>query len=638
MRSEAADAAALSPPAVFDLDGADAGRDRMRELSDAIRRIGDALSFESVLQLVIDSARALVGAHLGVITVVDKTGAAELFLSSGTSHAEHALLSTSPNGVDLFEHFSKIEGSLQIENFDSYRVEKRLPEFEFPVPIESVMLAPIRRKDHTIGAIYMASTKGGSGLGAEDQAALDIFASQAALIVENARRRRDADNAHNALRALIDTSPVGVLVFDPSGDAVMVNREALRIVKDLHSPDEPPARLLEIMTIRREDGQEISLLELPLAQILPAAEIVRGERIEMTRSGGRSLAVSINATPMTAPDGSLESVIVTMAPLGDQGPNNSDPLTGSGTRNLERLREELRSRIISVKGSTTTLLESLHRLDRADTALLVHLIDAQATQMTELVGRMASAGQPGASDGATGHSMSRERVLIVPADARTRHVAFQALTSAGFEVVEAADTAEAAERAVDVSPRTVLVELGADPGDSNGSLAALRGATAAPIIVMADHARPDAVHQALDAGATDYIATPFSASELLARVRVARSRTSPAPVVHATNTARVGDCTIDLDNGAAWVRGEPVRLSRLERRLLRELASDPDRTLSHSELAQRVWGDGAATSSAVVRSTVKRLRGKLGDASAGAEVVVTVPRRGYRIGTLSAAR
>ena len=607
----------------------------MRELGAAMQRIGDAMSFESVFQLVIDSARALVGTRIGAITIIDEEGATELFLSSGTSPEEHGLLSSSPNGIEFSEHVSKLKGPLLIDDFANYCKEFGLPVLDFSVPIESVMLAPIKLKNHTIGTIYMASSSRSSRFGAEDQAALDIFASQAALIVDKARWRRDAENARNMLRALIDTSPVGMLIFDASGDAVMVNREALGIVKSLHCHDEPPARLLEIMTIRREDGREISLLELPLAQILPTAEIVRDEHIEMSRNDGRSLMVSINATPTYATDGSLESVIVAIAPVDDENPNASGTISGPDTRNLERLGTQLGSHILSVKGSAATLLESLHRLDRADTALLVHVIDAQATRMAELVGRMVSVDEPRTSDCDSDRGAPRECVLIVPNDARTRQVAFQAMTSAGFEVVEAPDISEAAKRVAELSPRTVLVGLGSGPRDNNGSLAVLCRATSAPIIVMADNARPDAVQHALDAGATDYVATPFSASELLARVQVAHGRhhSNASPLERAANLANIGDCTIDLDSGAALVRGEPVRLSQLERRLLRELASEPGRTLSHGELLLRVWGVDVATSSAVVRSTVKRLRGKLGDAAA--DVVITVPRRGYRIATLS---
>ena len=85
---------------------------------------------------------------------------------------------------------------------------------------------------------------------------LTLFASQAASAIVNARTHRDERRARADLEALVETSPVGVVVFDAkSGRAVSSNREARRIGESLQTPDRPPEELLEVVTFRRADGQ-----------------------------------------------------------------------------------------------------------------------------------------------------------------------------------------------------------------------------------------------------------------------------------------------------------------------------------------------------------------------------------------------
>ena len=126
-----------------------------------------------------------------------------------------------------------------------------------------------------------------------------MFACQAALVIANARRYRDERRARNDLETLINTSPVGVVVFDAeAGIPVSINREAGRIVSSLQMPDRPLEDLLEVITYRRADGREISLDEFPLAQALSTGETVRLEEIVMEVPDGRSVKTLINATPI----------------------------------------------------------------------------------------------------------------------------------------------------------------------------------------------------------------------------------------------------------------------------------------------------------------------------------------------------
>ena len=159
------------------------------------------------------------------------------------------------------------------------------------------------------------------------------------------RRHRDELRARSDLETLIDTSPVGVVVFALStGTPVSFNREALRILEVLRTPGHPVEQLLEVLTIRRADGSEFSLEEFPLARMLATSETVRAEEIVMTAPDGRRITVLINATSIRSERGEVESVIVTLQDM--------TPL-----EELERLRaeflgmvsHELRTPLASIK-------------------------------------------------------------------------------------------------------------------------------------------------------------------------------------------------------------------------------------------------------------------------------------------------
>ena len=112
-----------------------------------------------------------------------------------------------------------------------------------------------------------------------------MFASQAA-------RRARTD-----LETLVNTAPVGVLVFDArTGDPVSVNREARRITNELHVPGVTVEQALEVLTFRRGDGREVSLKEFPLAQALRTSETVLAEKIVLQAPDGRSVTTLANVT------------------------------------------------------------------------------------------------------------------------------------------------------------------------------------------------------------------------------------------------------------------------------------------------------------------------------------------------------
>ena len=148
-----------------------------------------------------------------------------------------------------------------------------------------------------------------------------MFASQAGAAIANARKHRDEQRARADLEALIDTSPVGVVVFD-----ARLGRWCRSIGGETHCGGPAHAgaarwsNSLTTLTFRRADGREVSLAETPLAQALREATTVRVEEIVIQVPDGRSITTLINATSIHSEDGEIESVVVTlqdMTPLGE---------------------------------------------------------------------------------------------------------------------------------------------------------------------------------------------------------------------------------------------------------------------------------------------------------------------------------
>ena len=169
---------------------------------------------------------------------------------------------------------------------------------------KTVQVTAIRHRGVHVGNFFLAGKAGGQEFTSEDEEFLVLFAAQAATAIANARTYRDEHRARADLEALVDTSPVGVAVFDTrTGQPVLINREARRIAEGLVAPDRSAEQLLEVMKCRRADGREISLEESPLAQLLSSATAVRAEEVVLEVPGGRSITTLINATPIHSEDG-----------------------------------------------------------------------------------------------------------------------------------------------------------------------------------------------------------------------------------------------------------------------------------------------------------------------------------------------
>jgi two-component system, OmpR family, KDP operon response regulator KdpE len=173
----------------------------------------------------------------------------------------------------------------------------------------------------------------------------------------------------------------------------------------------------------------------------------------------------------------------------------------------------------------------------------------------------------------------------------------------------------------------VILDLLLPDGRGTAVARELREWTTVPILVLSaveDEAEKVA---ALDAGADDYVTKPFSVDELLARLRAAlrRSAPTPAPVLE------IGELRLDLQKRLVTVSGETVSLTPTEYDLLRLLAENEGRLLTHPQILQRVWGPAYSRESNYLHVYVSHLRRKIEPDPARPRYILTEPGVGYRL-------
>ena len=362
-------------------------KQRTASLSAAIVRVSASLDLATVLQEVVDAARALTAARYGIIATIDETGEVREFVTSGFTPEEQRQFVDWPDGPKLFAHFRDLPGPIRLTD---------LPAFVRALGFSADLMrsktfqgTPMRHRGVHVGNFFLAEKEGAPAFTEEDEEVLMLLASQAGAAIANARAHRDERRARADLEALIETSPVGVVVFDArSARPVSVNGEARRIVEGLRTAGRPPEALLDVVSFRRADGREVSLHEFPLAEQLGAGETVRAEEVVLSVPDGRSVRTLINATPIRSADDRVASVVVTMQDLAPL-----EELERQRAEFLGLVSHELRAPLAAIRGSAGAVLGAAPALPRAEVRQYLRIVDAQAGHMQGLIGNLLDAGR-----------------------------------------------------------------------------------------------------------------------------------------------------------------------------------------------------------------------------------------------------
>jgi len=226
-------------------------------------------------------------------------------------------------------------------------------------------------------------------------------------------------------------------------------------------------------------------------------------------------------------------------------------------------------------------------------------------------------------------TQSMHQILVIEDDAGIREVLRALLQTEHYRIIEAQTAARAEVEARSHKPDLLLVDLGLPDGDGVKVIANVRSWSPVPIVVLSARTMEAQKIAALDAGADDYVTKPFSAPELLARVRAALRRsargTEQPPVI------QLGDITVDLAKREARASSGEIHLTPLEYRVLESLARQAGMIVTAKQLIQEVWGPGRFDDTRSLRVCLKNLRHKLEADPARPQHIVTEAGLGYRL-------
>jgi two-component system KDP operon response regulator KdpE len=225
--------------------------------------------------------------------------------------------------------------------------------------------------------------------------------------------------------------------------------------------------------------------------------------------------------------------------------------------------------------------------------------------------------------------MSAGRVLVVDDDPQIRRVMRMTLTGHGYEVDDAKAGEEALEKVRDQRFDLVLLDMNMPGIGGLETCRAIRGQSDVAIIMLTVRdAEADKV-EALDAGADDYITKPYNPPELLARIRAALRRTPS--MQEPSGRVFLGSVEIDFDARQVTAPGRKVRLTPKEFDLLRYMVAHANKTISHRELLQAVWGPDYGDQVDYLRVFVNQLRKKIELKPSSPVFLLTEPWVGYRL-------
>ena len=222
------------------------------------------------------------------------------------------------------------------------------------------------------------------------------------------------------------------------------------------------------------------------------------------------------------------------------------------------------------------------------------------------------------------------RVLVVEDDKEIRNFIRSSLSVEGFEVQTAVSVSEAKAMLHNDLPDVMVLDLGLPDGDGIDLVREVRKQHNLPILIVSARHQEAQKILLLDAGADDFLTKPFSVGELLARIRVALRHRGTA-LSAAVTMYLLDELQIDLASHVAQCRGEVLRLTATEFKLLARLVRSAGRVVTHKQLLADVWGNEFIDHTHYLRLYMAQLRAKIEENPAEPRYLLTETGVGYRL-------
>ena len=230
--------------------------------------------------------------------------------------------------------------------------------------------------------------------------------------------------------------------------------------------------------------------------------------------------------------------------------------------------------------------------------------------------------------------MIREKILVVEDEKSIANFIATILTTNGYDVMRANDGSDALSMISSHCPDLVILDLGLPDMDGLEILRQLRSWSTLPVVVVSARTHEQDKVTALDMGADDYLTKPFGTDELLARVRTAirHTRTSSGnDEIAQKGTYTVGELTIDYNKHQVLLRGENVKLTLSEFRIVALLGKHAGKVLTYDFIIKELWGPRAGGNNQILRVNMANIRRKIEKNPAEPEYLFTEMGVGYRL-------
>ncbi len=225
----------------------------------------------------------------------------------------------------------------------------------------------------------------------------------------------------------------------------------------------------------------------------------------------------------------------------------------------------------------------------------------------------------------------KELILLIEDEPQMRRFLRITLQSHGYRLVEAATGQEGLMQAATRNPDVVLLDLGLPDLDGLEVTARLREWTQTPIVVISAREQEQDKVKALDAGADDYLTKPFSAEELMARIRVALRHVARQTAGKQEPVFVLQNLRVDLAQRQVFIDNAEIHLTPIEYKLLTALVRHAGKVVTHRQLLQEVWGPAHVNEVQYLRVYMTQLRHKLENDPTRPRFLMNEPGIGYRL-------